>query len=77
MEIAVREEAHLYEIWLTRAEAADPELRERLRPLLRAWSAKRYLAVVYASGEGDLAQLTSDLLCYNRIRLGTRENAAD
>ena len=69
MEINVRSESEIVEIWLTREEAEDTQLREQLKPLYRKYKEQGYLTVVYESGEQDLQEATSDLLCYNRKRI--------
>lgn len=48
-------------------------LRERLKPLYQKYKAQKYLVAVFESGDRDLADATSDLLCYNRKRLAEME----
>lgn len=69
MEIHVKSDSKLVEIWLTNAEKQDTAIREKLKPLYQAYKEKKYLVAVFESGEGDLATATSDLLCHNRKRL--------
>lgn len=73
MEIHVRDSSKLVEVWLTKSEKQDAELRERLKPLYREYKAKNYLVAVFMSGEQDLTELTSGLLCDNRRRSAQRE----
>lgn len=73
MEINVNDNSKTVEIWLTNQEKRDAALREQLRPLYRACAEKKYLVAVFQSGERDLRQSTSDLLCYNRKRLAQIE----
>ena len=68
MEINVRDGNKIVEVWLTRAEKEDVDLRERLRPLYQEYKAKKYLVAVFESGEQDLAELTGSLLGYNKKR---------
>lgn len=68
MEIHIREEAKTVEIWLTRAEKGDSRLRAQLQEVYAACRQKKYLAVVFESGEKNLYQGTLDLLIYNRRR---------
>lgn len=68
MEINVRDERKIVEVWLTNAEKQDASVREMLGPLYRACTQKGYLAAVYQSGTQDLAEVTSELLCYSRKR---------
>ena len=69
MEIHVKSDSKLVEVWLTNAEKQDTAIREKLKLLYRAYKEKKYLVAVFESGEGDLANATSDLLCYNRKRI--------
>lgn len=73
MEIHVRDERKLVEVWLTGAEQEDGTLQERLRPLYRGYSGKDYQVAVFCSGTRDLFQQTSDLLCYNKKRVAQLE----
>lgn len=73
MEINVREECKIVEVWLTNAEKRNVELREQLKPLYKKYKAKNYLVAVFESGERDLGAATSDLLCYNRKRIAQLE----
>lgn len=69
MEINVRDGSKIVEVWLTNSEKHDEELRERLKPLYREYKAKNYLVAVLESGERDLGDAISALLCYNRKRV--------
>lgn len=73
LEIRVRDENRLVEIWLTNAEKRDAGLRETLKPLYERYRAKKYLVAVFESGDRPLADAASDLLCYNRRRMAQRD----
>ena len=73
MEINVRDDQQLVEIWLTRGERDDDVLQERLKPIYRDYHNQKYLVAVYCSGDQDLYQQTSNLLCYNRKRIAEME----
>lgn len=73
MEINVRDHCKIVEIWLSNSEKRDERLRERLNPLYQKYKAQKYLVAVFESGDRDLADATSDLLCYNRKRLAEME----
>nr|WP_325223402.1 hypothetical protein [uncultured Oscillibacter sp.] len=73
MEFHVRNESRIVEIWLTRTEGENAQLREKLKPLYQEYQAKNYLVAVFQSGSEDLAENTSALLCTNRIRLARQE----
>lgn len=73
MEINVRSGSRTVEIWLTREEKQDAKLREKLKPLYQKYKEQGYLTAVYESGEQDLWDAASDLLCYNRKRIAQLE----
>lgn len=73
MEINVRDDSKLVEIWLTNKEKGDAALREQLKPLYRGYKAKKYLVAVFQSGGRDVTDATSELLCHNRKRLAEQE----
>ena len=68
MEINIRDNSKIVEIWLTGEEKRDANLRERLRPLYQEYKTKKYLVAVFESGEQNLEELTGSLLGYNRKR---------
>lgn len=68
MEINVKENAHIVEIWLTKAERHDSSLRAGLCPIYKRFKERDYLVAVYESGEKDLYEGTLDLLIYNKRR---------
>lgn len=73
MEINVKEKDHIVEFWLTNAEKNDVALQKSLKLQCKTWKAKKYLPVVYESGERGLFEATSDLLSYNRKRIAQLE----
>jgi len=73
LEINVRDHCKIVEVWLSNSEKRDDLLRERLKPLYQKYKAQKYLVAVFESGDRDLADATSDLLCYNRKRLAEME----
>lgn len=77
MEIHVGDGGKLVEIWLSNSEKRDTELRERLKPLYREYREKHCLVAVFESGEQDLTELTSGLLCGHRRRSARREAALE
>ena len=68
MEIRVRDDRHLVEVWLNNAEKKDTSLRDGLKRLYDEYKKKKYLVAVFESGEGDLYQSTLELLSYNKKR---------
>jgi hypothetical protein len=68
LEINVRDDKRLVDIWLTNAEKNDPEIRAGLQDIYDECKKKKYLVAVYESGERDLYRSTLDLLAYNKRR---------
>lgn len=64
----MRDSNKIVEVWLTREEKQDVNLRERLKPLYQEYKAKKFLVAVFESGEQNLEELTGSLLGYNRKR---------
>lgn len=73
MEINVKDEKRMVEIWLSNAEKRDPVLRESLKGIYDKFKKKKYLVAVFESGEKDLYQGTLDLLAYNKRRCAELE----
>jgi len=73
LEINVRNDSKIVEIWLANDEKRDQGLQERLKPLYQEYNAQKYLVAVFLSGAKDLEQQTSDLLCYNKKRIAELE----
>ena len=68
MEINIRDDSKIVEVWLTGEEKRDVDLRDRLKPLYQEYKTKKYLVAVFESGEQSLEELTGSLLGYNRKR---------
>ena len=73
MEMNINPERRTVEVWLTTQEAQDPALKENLHVLYRVFAAQKYLTAEFHSGSRELAESTSDLLCYNRKRIAELE----
>ena len=58
MEMNVRDDQKLVEIWLTNAEKIDPVLREGLKEIYAKYKTKKYMVAVFESGKGDLYENT-------------------
>ena len=68
LEINVRDINKIVEVWLTREERQDVNIRKRLKFLYQEYRAKKFLVAVFESGEQSLEELTGSLLSYNRKR---------
>ena len=73
LEINVKDEKRMVEIWLSNAEKRDPVLRESLKDIYDKFKKKKYMVAVFESGEKDLYQGTLDLLAYNKRRCAELE----
>ena len=73
MEINVRDDKKIVEIWLTNQEKQAQALGEQLKKLYQQYRKKKYFVAVFMSGDEDLTEETSALLCYNRKRLAEQE----
>lgn len=73
MEINVKDEKKIVEIWLTNAEKKDASLRESLKSVYDKYKKKKYLVAVFESGEQELYQGVLNLLAYNKRRCAELE----
>ena len=68
MEINVREDKKIVEVWLTNADQEDPNVAARLDLLYAKYRNTDYTVAVFKSGKHDLYQSTLDLCKYNRMK---------
>ena len=54
MEIIRDDEKKLVQVWLTRQEAGDEALQNRLKPMYAQWKQQKYLVAVFHSGKEEL-----------------------
>jgi len=73
MEIIRDEKAKIIEVWLSKTEATDDKLAERLRPLYLKWKQQKYMTCVYRSGGRNLQEQTAGLLRHNRDYFARKE----
>lgn len=66
MEMKVKDDVQIVEIWLSNAEKNDKQLRNSLQVVFDKYKKKKYMVAVFESGEKDLYQGTLELLAYNR-----------
>ena len=66
MEMNVKDDVQIVEIWLSNAEKNDKQIRDSLQVVFDKYKKKKYMVAVFESGEKDLYQGTLDLLAYNR-----------
>lgn len=51
--------------WVSKAEAADKDFMDSLRPQFKAWKRKNYLPVVYEAGEENIEDNMYMLMRHN------------
>lgn len=73
MEINVRDDRKIVEIWLNNTEKQNMDIRKGLKPIFAKYAAGKYLVAVFESGDEDLYRNTRELLRYNRRRLAEME----
>ena len=73
LEINVRDDRKIVEIWLTNEEQQDQGFRESLKPLYQEYKAKKYMIAEFLSGNLDLTEETAALLRYNKRRSAEQE----
>lgn len=66
MEINVRDDQRLVEVWLTKEEKQCALLQEQLHALYARYHRDRYTVAVYQSGCHSLYQNTLGLLAHNK-----------
>lgn len=74
MKVKINNAAHIAEIWLTKTEYDDQSIQESLKTMYEKFNLEKLLPAVYISGDKDLYEQTSALLCYNRRRIAELEN---
>ncbi len=67
--MTVHDETKFVEIWLTKDEAKEAVLREKLIPVCKGFKKKKYLVAVYESGSRDLTDGMEALLKINREKI--------
>ena len=65
MEITINDKTKVVEIWLTRKEKIHTHIRQTLKPIYAEYKSKKYMVVVFESGERDLYDQTASLIIHN------------
>ena len=76
-QIDVHEDKKLVCIWLTKAESADADIRNKLLPLYDRYKQQKYFIALYKCGTGDLREMTLALILHNRKLFAQRELEAE
>ena len=64
MELNVRNDSKIVEIWLTREEKQDAQLQKKLKLVYQSFHETGYTVATFLSGEQALEEITSGLICY-------------
>ena len=65
MEMNIHHDTKMVDIWLTRSEARDENIRRSLEPYYRQFAKQRYFVSVFESGDRELLPNTALLLRHN------------
>ena len=66
MEMNIRNDERIVEIWLTNLEKENEKLRDSLKPIYDRYKQMKYKVAVFQSGNRDLTDSTAGLLIHNR-----------
>ncbi len=66
MVIYKNEQKRILTVWLTKEDQQNTACMASLQPLIREWSAQKYLPVIFRSGKENLEENTSAMLKHNR-----------
>lgn len=73
MTVDVCENPNIIYYWLTKAEKENKALQKTLMEQRNLWKTKGYKVCTFISGEGNLVDLTKDLLIHNREVFAQKE----
>ena len=78
MEMNVHYDTKAVDIWLTRSEARDENIRRSLEPYYRQFAKQRYFVSVFESGDRELLPNTALLLRHNvELQMKAESDSAD
>ena len=66
MEMNIRDDERIIEIWLTNREKTNVKLKDSLKPIYDRYKQMKYRVAVFQSGNRDLTDSTAGLLIHNR-----------
>ena len=73
MVVYKNEQKRILTVWLTNEDQQNTAYMASLQPLIREWSAQKYLPVIFRSGKENLEENTSAMLKHNREGTVRRE----
>lgn len=66
MKVEVNDRFRFASVWLTNEEKDNPQIREKLQPLMDKYKEMKYKFVIFESGSRDLLEQTKGLLSHNK-----------
>ena len=66
MKVEVNDRFRFASVWLTNEEKDNPQVREKLQPLMDKYKEMKYKFVIFESGSRDLLEQTKGLLSHNK-----------
>ena len=68
MRVSINNELKIVQFWCDSKEAEKPEFKDTINNLFKEFApSDKYRKVIYRSGNGNLLELTKDLLKYNNV----------
>lgn len=64
-------------IWMTNEDQNNPEEKQRVKEIIKEYSAKKYRCVVFESGSRSLLESTTDLLVHNKKACAPKEDVGE
>lgn len=77
MEIRIRDDKRIVEVWLTNAEKNNPSIHTSLKPLYQSCRNRKYTVAVFESGSRDLYADFHHLAQQHRHRMAMLEVQRD
>ena len=66
MKVQINDREKMVTIWLTHQDQEDAGIQETIQKISTEYKSKKYLVGVFLSGQEDLLEQTSGLLCHNQ-----------
>lgn len=66
MKVQINDREKMVTIWLTHQDQEDADIQETIQKISKEYKSKKYLVGVFLSGQEDLLEQTSGLLCHNQ-----------
>ena len=66
MTVQINDQEKMVTIWLTHQDQENADAQETVKQMTAEYKSKKYLVGVFLSGQEDLLEQTSGLLCHNQ-----------